>query len=48
MSSNVLFMNKARASHARGDFLAAARAYESLLKLDPRNYDAAYLLAVAL
>ncbi len=48
MSSNVLFMNKARASHARGDFLAAARAYESMLKLDPRNYDAAYLLGVAL
>jgi protein O-GlcNAc transferase len=48
MSSNVLLMNKARASHARGDFLAAARAYENILKLDRRNYDAAYLMAVAL
>jgi protein O-GlcNAc transferase len=48
MSSNVLLMNKARASHQRGDFQAAARAYESILKLDPRNYDAAYMRAVAL
>lgn len=47
MSSNVLLMNKARASHARGDFAAAARAYEGILKIDPRNHDAAYLLAVA-
>ena len=47
MSSNVLLMNKARASHARGDFAAAASAYETILKLDPRNYEAAYPLAVA-
>jgi protein O-GlcNAc transferase len=47
MSSNVLLMNKARASHAQGDLAAAAMAYESILKLDPRNYEAAYLLAVA-
>ena len=48
MSSNVLLMNKARASHARGDFATAARGYENILRLDPRNYDAAYALAVAL
>ncbi len=47
MSSNVLLMTTARASHARGDFAGAARGYEKVLKLDPRNYDAAYLLAVA-
>lgn len=48
MSSNVLLMNKARASHARGEFMAAARSYENILKLDPRNYDAAYMMGVAL
>ena len=47
MSSNVLLMTNARASHARGDFAGAARGYEKVLKLDPRNYEAAYLLAVA-
>ena len=48
MSGNLLLMNAARASQARGDFAAAAKAYESLLKLDPRNYDVAYALAVTL
>ena len=48
MSSNVLLMNRARASHQQGDFQLAVRTYENILKLDPRNYDAAYLRAVAL
>jgi predicted O-linked N-acetylglucosamine transferase (SPINDLY family) len=47
MSSNVLLMNRARESHARGDLAAAARGYENILKLDPRNFEATYFLAVA-
>lgn len=40
-------MKQARAHHARGDAAAAARGYEAILRLEPGNYDAAYLLAVA-
>lgn len=40
-------MNRARESHARGDLAAAAKGYESVLKLDPRNFEAAYYLGVA-
>lgn len=47
MTSNVLLMNRARESHARGDLAAAAKGYENILKRDPRNFEAAYFLAVA-
>lgn len=48
MPSLLTLMNAAQSSHQRGDFAGAARGYEAVLKQDPRNYDVAYLLAVAL
>lgn len=47
MPSLLTLMNTAQSSHQRGDFAAAAKAYEAILKQDPRNYDVSYLLAVA-
>ena len=48
MPSLLTLMNTARSSHQRGDFASAAKAYEAILKQDPRNYEVAYLYAVAL
>lgn len=48
MPSLLTLMNAAQSSHQRGDFAGAARGYEAVLKQDPRNYDVAYLYAVAL
>lgn len=47
MPNTMLLMNQARASQARGEFAAAARSYESVLRLDPRHFEAAYAFAVA-
>ena len=48
MPSLLTLMNAAQSSHQRGDFASAAKGYEAVLKQDPRNYDVAYLYAVAL
>ncbi|MFN4143803.1 tetratricopeptide repeat protein [Aestuariivirga sp.] len=48
MSSLTMLIKSAQSSHARGDYAAAVRSYEGILARDPRNYDVAYLMAVAL
>jgi len=48
MPSLPTLMNAAQASHARGDFATAVKGYEAILARDPRNFDVAYLMAVAL
>ena len=48
MSNVSGLLREAQAYHARGEFGGAVRAYDKILRLDQRNYDAAYLRAVAL
>lgn len=48
MSNVSGLLREAQAYHARGEFGGAIRAYDKILRLDQRNYDAAYLRAVAL
>jgi protein O-GlcNAc transferase len=48
MSSVSGLLREAQTYHARGEFGGAVRAYDKILRLDRRNYDAAYFRAVAL